>query len=202
MQWTTVGASMATLVMCDSMCCIMYYVAGWPGSAHDNRVFHNSHMYQNPTNYFTPQQYLLNDLVYECHPFIVSMYKRPQGSSIPHEQEMFNMALLKPQVESEHAIGMWKGRFPWLHSILMIMKQSTQKHDLSSILEVIDSCVILHNFLIEQNEEILDDWMNDEASDIGDAMSDMDELNLPLGAAEPNGQRCKQLNLYINENYI
>ena len=115
---------------------------------------------------------------------------------------MFNMALSKPQVESEHVIGMWKGRFPWLCRILMIMKQSTQKHDLSSILEVIDACVILHNFLIEQNEEILDEWMNDEASDVSDAMSDTDELNQPLGEAEANDQRCKQVNLYMNENYI
>ena len=44
--------------------------------------------------------------------------------------------------------------------------------------------------------------MNDEASDFSDAMRDMDELNQPLGEAEPNDQRCKQLNLYINENYI
>ena len=44
--------------------------------------------------------------------------------------------------------------------------------------------------------------MNDEASDIGDAMSDMDDLNQPLGEAEPNDQICKQLNLYIKKNYI
>ena len=40
------------------------------------------------------------------------------------------------------------------------------------------------------------EWMNDEASDISNAMSDTDELNQPLGEAEP------KLNLYINENYI
>ena len=62
---------------------------------------------------------------------------------------MFNMALSKPHVESEHAIGIWKGRFLWLHSIPMIMKQSTQKEDLSHILEVFDICVILHTLLIE-----------------------------------------------------
>ena len=44
--------------------------------------------------------------------------------------------------------------------------------------------------------------MNDEASDVSDTMSDTDEVNLPLGAAEPNDQSQKQLNLYINENYI
>ena len=77
------------------------------------------------------------------------MYKKPQGSSIPCEQEMFNTTVSKPQVESEHVIGIWKGRFPWLCSIPMIMKQSTQKEDLSHILEVINTYVILHNFLIE-----------------------------------------------------
>ena len=104
--------SLSTLVVCNNMHHIMYYVAGWPGSAHDNRVFHNSHMYQRPTNYFTYWQYLLGDSAYECHPFIVSAYKKPQGSAIPCVQEMFNTALSKPWVESEHAIGMWKGRFP------------------------------------------------------------------------------------------
>ena len=44
--------------------------------------------------------------------------------------------------------------------------------------------------------------MDDEASDVGNAISDMDELNEPLGEAEPNDQRYKQLNLYINENNI
>ena len=117
------GYSLSTLVVCDNMCHIMYYVAGWPGSAHDNRVFCNSHMYQHPTNCFTHRQYLLGDLAYECHPLIVSTYKKPQESDIPCEQEMFNTALSMPQVESEQAIGMWKGRFPWLYSTPIIMKQ-------------------------------------------------------------------------------
>ena len=82
----------------------------------------------------------------------------------------------------------------------MIMKESTQKEDLSHILVVIDTCVILHNFLIEQKEEIPNEWMDDEASDVGNAISDTDEFNQPLGEAEPTDQRCKQLNLYIKEN--
>ena len=73
---------------------------------------------------------------------------------------MFNTALLKPNIESEHAIGMWKGRFPWLHRIPMIMKQSTEKEDLSHILEVIDTCVVLHNFLIDERRRFpMNGWM-------------------------------------------
>ena len=130
-------------------------------------------------------------------PFYCYCIQETTGSSIPYEQEMFNRALSKPWVESEHVIGIWKGRFPWLHSIPMIMKYSTQKEDLCHVLEVIDTCVILHNFLIEQKEEISNEWMDHAASDVGNAISDTDKLNQLLGAAEPNDQRCKQLNLYI-----
>ena len=41
--------------------------------------------------------------------------------------------------------------------------------------------------------------MYDEASYVNNAISDMDELNQPHGEAEPNDQRSKQLNLYINK---
>ena len=33
-------------------------------------------------------------------------------------------------------------------------------------------------------------------------MLSTDELNQPIGEAEPNDQRCKQLNFYIHENYV
>ena len=39
------GYSLSTLVVCDDTHHITYYVAGWPGSAHDNRVFCNSQMF-------------------------------------------------------------------------------------------------------------------------------------------------------------
>ena len=114
---------------------------------------------------------------------------------------MFNTALSKLHIELEHETGIWRGRLPWLCHIPMIMKQPTQNKDLSHILEVIDTCVILCNFLIEQNDGIPNDWMNDEASDIEDALSDMDELNQPIGEADPNDKRHKQLNIYIKEGY-
>ena len=46
------GYSLSTLDVCDNMCYITYYAAGWPGSAHDNRVFCNILMFQHPTKYF------------------------------------------------------------------------------------------------------------------------------------------------------
>lgn len=33
-------------VVCDDLCCAIYFLEGWPGSAHDNRVFRNSSLFQ------------------------------------------------------------------------------------------------------------------------------------------------------------
>ena len=47
------------------------------------------------------------DSAYECHAFLASTYKKTQGSSIPHEQEMYNM-----DIQSEHAKVFGKAHSP------------------------------------------------------------------------------------------
>ena len=38
--------------------------------------------------------------------------------------------------------------------------------------------VVLHNYLIEEHDDVLEDWRDDsDISDVGDALSDDDELN-------------------------
>jgi hypothetical protein len=42
-----------------------YLNFGWPGSAHDQRVFQNSVVSKNPTEiFFSTQEYLIGDLAY------------------------------------------------------------------------------------------------------------------------------------------
>ena len=127
MWQTIVGTNMATHwihLLCVMTCAASHILLldGWAVHMTTKSFATASQMFQNPHKFFTHQQYLLGDLAYECCSFLVSVYKKPQGSSIPHEQEMFNTALSKPCIGSEHAIGIWKGRFPWLHGIPMIMK--------------------------------------------------------------------------------
>lgn len=65
------------------------------------------------------------------------------------------------------------------------------------ILEFIECTVILHNFLIIENEtEIPDDWLD---SDDIYHLHENDELNLPLSPNDPKNKRQTQLMHYINE---
>jgi hypothetical protein len=195
------GYSLSTLVVNDDRKRIIYYLAGWPGSAHDNRVFRNSKLCQKPSEFFSPTQYLLGDSAFACMPFMVSAYKKPQGAAIPREQEVFNGALSRPRVMSEHTIGIWKGRFPWLKSIRMPI--TDDKRTLRNILQFMDATVILHNYLIECADSIPNSWMDDDdASAVGDAITETDELNRSLAVGAPDDTRRRQLTNYFNEWYI
>ena len=47
-------------------------------------------------------------------------------------------------------------------------------------LRVIEAWVVLHNYLIEQYDDVLDDWRDDsDIFDVDEAHSEDDELNNP-----------------------
>ena len=54
----------------------------------------------------------------------LGIYKQAGGQAIDCEEQIINDVLASPCVSSEHTIGMWKGRFPWLHSICMKITSS------------------------------------------------------------------------------
>ena len=46
------------------------------------------------------------------------------------------------------------------------------------ILRIIEACVVLHNYLIEENDDVLDDWRDtSDVSDVNEALSEGEELN-------------------------
>ena len=122
------------------------------------------------------------------------------------EKEVFNSAMSKPCVISEHTIGILKGRFPWLRSICNVLTEDTKS--LKRIMEYIDVCVILHNLLVQQHDELPENWINnDDLSDIGDddrapPLDDNDELNVAVPANACSDERRRQLNGYINEIHV
>ena len=75
-------------------------------------------------------------------------------------------------------IGMWKGRFPWLRSIRMKIRDD--KKYLHLIIQVIRLTIILHHFLVEENDIFEDSWYDLECmSDIDESGPEYaDELNL------------------------
>ena len=111
------GYSLTVMIICDHQRRIGHYLAGYPGSAHDNRVFKATKMSMEPKKYFDPMQYLIGDSAFENQPFMVSAFKKPKGTTLPKNHEKFNEKMARLRIISEHCIGMLKGRFPWLRSI-------------------------------------------------------------------------------------
>jgi DDE superfamily endonuclease len=175
------GYSLTTMIICDHTRRITHYLAGFPGSAHDNRVFKTTKLAKKPEQYFEPMQYLVGDSAFENHWFMVSAFKKPRERAIPRSHEKFNEKLARLRIISEHCIGMLKGRFPWLRSIRMVITDDPVT--VSLILDLVEATIVLHNMLIEIGEAERRDWIDDDdCSDIDDAgrappLSPVDVIN-------------------------
>jgi DDE superfamily endonuclease len=67
--------SLTTMVICDHTKRIRHYLAGYPGSAHDNRVFKATKLALSPEEHFDPMQYLIGNSAFENQWFMVSALK-------------------------------------------------------------------------------------------------------------------------------
>lgn len=193
--------TLSSIIVCDDQRLIRYYVAGWPGSTHDNRIARNTKMWNDPLNYFNHNEYIMGDSAFENHWFVVSAFTSPPGSNMPREQSCFNTCLSRARVISEHTIGLLKGRFPWLRSIRNTL--SNNPSTLRQILSYIDACVILHNFLVQRGlAEAGEDWEEDDditEMDLYERLPDDDELMMPVPAGVDGDFRRRQLLYYLQE---
>ena len=159
--------SLTINVICDDQCVIRDYLAGFPGSAHDSRVWRHQDIYKNPTKYFSPKEYVLADTAYEPTWFCIPAFKCIGGNhlALPPDKTEFNFCLARPRVQSEHVMGIWKGRTPWLRSIRMLL--TDESTSLDKILMAIDATVVFHNIMMKYNkDEIPNDVDLDAASAI------------------------------------
>jgi len=191
--------SLSVPIICDDKKRIRYYVAGWAGCTHDNRIWKNTEVCIHAEQYFSRMQYLLGDSAYECSDHMVAAYRNYDNTPLAREEELFNSAMASPRVLSEHTIGILKGRFPWLQSI----RNKITADDPQSkyrILSTIGVCIILHNYLID--ETIPDEFMyedEDKSTLISQPPPPEDELNQPVPEWGPSDTRRQQLRNYILE---
>ncbi|KAL7501741.1 LOW QUALITY PROTEIN: hypothetical protein ACHAXN_000009, partial [Cyclotella atomus] len=130
--------------------------------------------------------------------FCVPAYKCQTGYVQPKDEEQYNTCLAHVRVITEHTMGLWKGRFPWLRNIRMTITNDPKSLD--SILKYIDATVVLHNMLIKFGDDDDKDcpWRLDE-----DALSDIDDpqnriperavLDAPFPVGSGPGTRRDQL---------
>lgn len=198
------GYSLSTMIICDHLRRIRHYLAGFPGSAHDNRIFKATRLALKPDEYFDGMQYLLGDSAFENQWFMVAAHKKPKDQAIPKNQEKFNEKLASLRIISEHCIGMLKGRFPWLRSIRIQITED--KDSLRRILHLLEATVVLHNMLIEIKEAEKKEWIDeDDFSDIDDAdrapvLSPTDVMNVSIPAGAPKDERRQRLMYYFEEH--
>ena len=156
MQW-----SLTTLILGDDECRVRYYLSGFPGCSHDNRVWRWSKIYKEKEKYFSPLQYVIMDTAFEPSDVCVPTYKK---QPVPDpDKEKFNTTVAKYRVKSEHLNGISKGRFPGaLRRIRKVITKDIKS--LEEILSYIECAFILHNMLIDlrdadDGEELENEWM-------------------------------------------
>jgi hypothetical protein len=140
------------MVVCDDRKRVIFYLAGWPGSTHDNRVFRNSRLFQKRSEYFSFLEYLLGDSAYSNSSIMVQAFKKHAcTANLPRDKENFNTMLAQVRIASEHCIGILKGRFGCLKR--NNIKLGKTKKEVKELVELIGACIVIHNLLINYSDD-------------------------------------------------
>ena len=166
--------SLSVMIVNDDQRKIWAYLSGHPGSCHDSRVYGAMPLATDPESFFSGQKYfLLGDSAFTNCASVVTSFKVPRGHALTPEQEAFNTKVWN--VTSEHTIGMLKACFPFLCSIPMKITDDPKSVH-RCILCVIDCCIILHNLLIDIDDDVPEEW----------GKSDVNDGDIATAVGEPN----------------
>ena len=158
--------------VCDSICFFTDVFAGWPGRAHDARVFgrsligkliiegklipDDSNLSRVIDNHII-EPFLIGDPAY---PISKHLMKNYPGSNLTPEREHFNCRLSRARIEIERALERLKGRWRCLFKQLDC--------DLHKVVLHVISAYILHNMCEERKECFLEEWNRLGEDEIGD----------------------------------
>ena len=199
------GYTLSGLFLFDHKRRVRYYNTGWAGSAHDNRIFLNSSLYRNADGFFSQNEYVVGDSAFQEESFCVPTYRNPTGGTLFGTKAGFNTVVGRIRVVSEHGFGNLKGRFPILSEIPIVLDHDPKT--MWDILDLVDTCVILHNFIVTHNENSEDNFfysprLEPRVRDPVGPLPDDDELNLALPPTSPRGLRREKLRAYLSENSL
>ena len=109
-----------------------------------------------PGKYFSVDEFLLADSGYALKSFVVTPYRQPFAE----------ICFSSARVKIEHVNGILKGRWSSLRGIRTQIKEVK---DFQIVNDHILVCSILHNLMIDFNDECDDAWIEeeDEENDVG-----------------------------------
>ncbi|XP_044760416.1 putative nuclease HARBI1 [Coccinella septempunctata] len=140
--------SINLMAICSASHILTYVFVGFPGSAHDSRVFLNSQFFRNiesygPSIYFPADKHLLGDSAFPIKPWLMTPYK--QNNNLTREQKYHNQCLSSSRVVIENTFGILKGRFRKLQFI--------NTYCVAKAIEIVTAACVIHNFCYLNNDE-------------------------------------------------
>ncbi|XP_033104551.1 protein ANTAGONIST OF LIKE HETEROCHROMATIN PROTEIN 1-like [Anneissia japonica] len=145
---------------------------GWPGKVHDAMVFRNSSLFERgESGRLFPRStvqmggtdvpiFIIGDPAYTLLPWLMKRFS--QRGNVDRRHLVFNYKLSKARMVVEQAFGNLKGRW-------RILMRRNDSH-ISKILMIVNTCCVLHNFCIEQNDDY-DVILNQFPEDIEDEVA-------------------------------
>jgi hypothetical protein len=162
---------------------------------HDEQVWSNTLIARHHERFFSPGEYLLGDSAFSNRIYLVPAFKKlGNQAELRKEQSRFNKCHSGVRLKSEHTIGIWKGRFPWLRTIPI---RVTNRRSTRRLIRYVRATAILRNCFSQHNPP--SSWIEPEDRD--DRY--LDELHYISAdmtvAAGEQGNRRQEIFNYLSE---
>ncbi|XP_068082607.1 putative nuclease HARBI1 [Anabrus simplex] len=116
-------------------------VVRWPGSAHDQVVFNNSHLKARLERNEWRNLLILADSSYENRPYLVTPFANPNSAA----ENLYNEAQIRTRSVVERQYGVWKRRFPALSLGMRVSLEKAQA--------IVVATAVLHNMACDRRED-------------------------------------------------
>jgi len=150
--------SLNGIITCDWNYNVINVMLGCTGAAPDTFVQSTAHWHQNPAIYFSAGEYLLSDkgMLYTSR--VIGPIKEPDCTS-PAERN-FNYQLARLRLQSEHTIGILKGRWSSLKELRVAL--ATDKL-FSFAMGWVVACCVLHDVCVKEGDAFPEEALSDES---------------------------------------
>lgn len=137
--------SLKVQVVGDCHLKIRQIIVGYPGCAHDARIYNNSKLSTQPENYFSDEQYIIADSAYKLTTTTISSFRQNSTDLTAKQRTAFNKYFNCYRVRIEHIFGILKEKLPSLKSLNLHISDVNSHRAACTWIRV---CCILYNILL------------------------------------------------------
>ncbi|THU88119.1 hypothetical protein K435DRAFT_680433, partial [Dendrothele bispora CBS 962.96] len=127
---------------------IIDFAYGHTGSTHDATAWEETKLFKKHDTILGDDAWVWADSAYPIQTWVVAPYKKPERYEPKNEE--FNEAVSRLRIRSEHAIGLFKGRFPSLKNLRLCI-DSAVSHKIATLWCV--ACIGIHSFAMQREAE-------------------------------------------------